>query len=276
MTDRDSLLERLREAGRSEASRLDLAGTALVLAALDRPEARIEDYRRHLATLAADTARLAGAEPSAADRAASLGEAIYRLHGYAGDTATYDDVQNANLMSVIDRRRGLPVALGILCIDAARAQGWEMAGLNFPGHFLVELSAGGASIVVDPFHAAEVLDEEGLRRRLRDVYGKDIALDASHRRPVSDRDILLRLQNNIKMRALRSDDTDWALAVVERMVLIAPRRIELRLELATLGARSGKLMSAVRELEAFLAGAGAADRSEEADALLKKLKNRLN
>ena len=33
--------------------------------------------------------------------------------------ATFDDPQNADLISVIDRRRGLPVSLGILYIDLA-------------------------------------------------------------------------------------------------------------------------------------------------------------
>ncbi len=35
-------------------------------------------------------------------------------HRYHGDTLTCHDLQNANPMRVIDRRKGLPVALGIL------------------------------------------------------------------------------------------------------------------------------------------------------------------
>ena len=51
---------------------------------------------------------------------------------YRGDSETYDDTQNADLIRVIRRRRGLPVALGILYLHAARAQGWPAVGLNFP------------------------------------------------------------------------------------------------------------------------------------------------
>ena len=42
---------------------------------------------------------------------------------YRGDEETYDDLDNANLMRVIERRKGLPVALGILYLYAARSQG---------------------------------------------------------------------------------------------------------------------------------------------------------
>ena len=59
-------------------------------------------------------------------RVAALARTLVGRHGYAATTSTYDDLQNANLMRVIDRKRGLPVALGILYIHAARRQGWTM------------------------------------------------------------------------------------------------------------------------------------------------------
>ncbi|WP_457824685.1 transglutaminase family protein, partial [Staphylococcus aureus] len=45
-------------------------------------------------------------------RAAALAELLAGQHGYSGDTETYDDLANANLIRVIERRKGLPVALG--------------------------------------------------------------------------------------------------------------------------------------------------------------------
>ena len=43
-----------------------------------------------------------------------LAEVIARSYGYRGDSDTYDDLQNADLVRVIERRKGLPVALSIL------------------------------------------------------------------------------------------------------------------------------------------------------------------
>ena len=64
--------------------------------------------------VARDVGRHAGAAGDLAERARALNEIILLKHGYSGDELTYDDLQNANLMRVIDRRKGLPVALGIL------------------------------------------------------------------------------------------------------------------------------------------------------------------
>ncbi len=46
-------------------------------------------------------------------RSMTLSRVIAGTFSYQGDRQTYDDLQNANLMRVIDRRKGLPVALAI-------------------------------------------------------------------------------------------------------------------------------------------------------------------
>ena len=84
-------------------------------------------------------------------QADALAAVLAEGYGYAGDTLTYEDLQNANLMRVIDRKKGLPVALGILYIHAGRAQGWDIAGLAFPGHFLVRIEGRGERRILDPF-----------------------------------------------------------------------------------------------------------------------------
>jgi regulator of sirC expression with transglutaminase-like and TPR domain len=97
---------------------IDLAGTALALAALDHPDVEFARYREHLALLAREVG-LRRAAPAEA-----LREVLIDAFGYRGDRDSYDDLDNANLIRVIDRRRGLPVALSILWLHAARAQGW--------------------------------------------------------------------------------------------------------------------------------------------------------
>ena len=136
---------RLREIGAQADQAIDLAEAALALAWLDRPRVEPERYRHHLALLARDVAAAAAAEDEDEDededddpaagrldrRVAALNGVILGKYGYAGDSQTYEDPQNANLMRVIDRRKGLPVALGIVYLHAARAQGWEAHGLGF-------------------------------------------------------------------------------------------------------------------------------------------------
>ena len=79
---------------------------------LDHPGIDLDPYRRHLRLLKTD----AGDRIATLRRGMSENEAVARVladtiasrHGYAGDHDTYDDPQNADLIRVIDRRRGLP------------------------------------------------------------------------------------------------------------------------------------------------------------------------
>ena len=70
--------------------------------------------------------------------------------------------------------------------------------------------------------------------------------------PVSDADVLLRLQNNLKLRALTAGDRKRALEIAKRLVLIAPKRPELWLDLGRLNEAVGALGAASRAFEVCL------------------------
>jgi len=180
------------------------------------------------------------------------------------------------LMRVIDRRRGLPVALGILCIHAARAQGWGMVGLTFPGHFLVRLEHDGQRAILDPFNRGCVRQPGELRELLRTIAGESAILSPQHYAPVSDRAVLLRLQDNLKLRHLQNRQPAKALTVVEGMMLFAPGHAALWHEAGLINAQLGNLRAAVADLEKFLALAGEAGDRHQAAVLLQRLRAHLH
>jgi regulator of sirC expression with transglutaminase-like and TPR domain len=196
--------------------------------------------------------------------------------GYAGDTLTYEDPQNANLMRVIDRRKGLPVALGILYLHAARAQGWDAAGLSFPGHFLVRLERGPVRVIVDPFNGGREMAAEDMRGVLKTVAGAEAELRPEHYAPAGSRDVLVRLLSNIKLRAAQTDDAARALEIIDRILLIAPGQTALLREAGLFHARLGNLKSAQEALAAFIGRSGDAAMRAEAEKLLQQLRTRLN
>jgi len=266
----------LRAAGGQTDDEVDLAVTALLLAALDQPEASLQRYRDHLAELVRDTAALAKGQADLPGRAAVLGEVLFGRHGYAGDTQTYDDMQNANLMRVIDRRKGLPVALGILLLHAARAQGWTMHGLNFPGHFLLRLERASERLVIDPFDQAKVVGTFELRQLLKRMAGPEAELDPQHYRPMGNREILLRLQNNIKTRALGAADNERAAAVLRSMLLLAPDHAPSWREFALLEGFRGNLHSALGAVEQYRRHAPDERGRRDAAMLLRHFRSQLN
>jgi len=250
--DREGALAFIASLAPAGERELPIAEAALAFASLDRPQVDLERYRDHLHELAQAVAA-AGPVAEIGARAAALAQALVGRFRYEGDRLSYEDLQNANLMRVIDRRKGLPVALGILYLHAGRAQGWPMAGLAFPGHFLLRIEDGGARGVIDPFNGGKLLDAAALRELLRSLAGDERPLAPEHYRGVSDRDVLLRLQNNLKLRLLQSGDRGRALAVLERMRLLVPESAALAREAGVLLAEQGELRAAIRSLEQALA-----------------------
>jgi regulator of sirC expression with transglutaminase-like and TPR domain len=266
----------LRDLGASGAPVLPIAEAALALASFERPRVDPARYRAHLRVLARDVGRHAGASGDLLARARALNEIILLKYRYTGDELTYDDLQNANLMRVVDRRKGLPVALGILYIHAGRAQGWDTVGLAFPGHFLIRLSDDPERLILDPFHGGEVCGAAELRELLKATAGHDSELLPEHYAPVSDRDVLLRLQNNLKARLLQAQRYEQASTVIQTMLMLAPDQAELWQEAAVLHGRLGNLRSAVAALEQFIARAPDGSVRHQAAATLQQLRSKLN
>jgi regulator of sirC expression with transglutaminase-like and TPR domain len=270
-------LARLSDLCAGDGQRLDLLEAALTLSVLRRGEpVDLAPFRQHVVSMASDLANLVrrrGAAPEA------LAEVIARSYGYRGDTDSYDDLQNADLVRVIERRKGLPVALSILYLDVARRQGWEAEGLAFPAHFLIRIGIDGARHVVDPFNDGTVRDAADLRGLLRQVLGPEAELSPQHFDPVSDRDVLLRLENNVRLRLANREDWPTAAQSLDRMLAIAPDRPELLFEAGQLNARLDKRRAAIAAFERFLdieSTAGDPAVRERVSSLLQELRRGLN
>ena len=276
---RPDVEQALRRLGGARDEEIDLAGSALVLAQLDCPGQPLERYLHHLSLIERDVAEIAdriGEPESLATRVEALQRVLFDKYEYRGDEDDYDDLDNANLMRVIDRRKGLPISLSILYIHAARSQGWPVAGVNFPGHFLVRLDGDGGRALIDPFNGGITREPAELRDLLKAVAGAEAELEPHHYAPSSNRDVLLRLQNNIKMRLLADDQPAAALQVLESMLMFAPGEGHCWREAGALHAHLGNLRAAIMSLEQALELIGEVDERHQTAALLQDLRTRLN
>jgi regulator of sirC expression with transglutaminase-like and TPR domain len=267
--------EFLRRLGESGDGPHDIARAALMLAALDREPRSLAPYETHLDKIAEAGRNDLRFVFRAEEAARLLSTVLAGRFGYDGDRLAYDDPMNADLISVIDRRRGLPVALGILYIHAARAAGFEACGLNTPAHFLLRIDVKGSNALIDPFNGGAAVDRE----RLGGPPGMSAAMpgESALSLRVSDSDVLLRLQNNIRLRALKAGDRERGLEIARRMVLVAPGRPDLWMELARLHEAGGSLGAAKRAYEACLALVKPGDGlHNEAVVRLSGLKRRIN
>lgn len=272
-TEAERLLKQLATAADQDVG---LAEAALALAALAIGDLDLDHYRDHLAGLAEAVAGKVAGTHSLAERIATLNQVIVNQERYCGDTTAYDDLDNANLVRVIDRRRGLPVALGIIYLDVAHRMGWAASGLNFPGHFLIRIEDGQTRAIVDPFQGGAIRDAADLRALIKLTAGENAELTAEHYQAVDRRSVLLRLQNNIKVRQIRAGQIEDAAGTVERMLLFMPEEAMLRREAGLLHARLGHLVAACGHLQAYRDGCESAAERDEVEALLRKLSQQLN
>ncbi|MDG1438351.1 MAG: transglutaminase-like domain-containing protein [Emcibacteraceae bacterium] len=230
----DKQIEFLKKVGELPEDEIDLAEAALMLGSLDRPGVSLQKYHHHLEILKLDTANEGHKANTATERAQALISVMWDIHEYKGDNKFYDDLQNANLMSVIDRRKGLPISLGILYMHAAASQGWRAEGVNFPAHFLIRIYGENDQVILDPFHKGKVLDAHDLRELVGTISGGTNKLEQWHHAQLERRAILVRLLNNIKIRCLNVSDFDLAMNALRRTLYIDPHNLTHKLELGML------------------------------------------
>ncbi len=245
----DDAIQRL---GLLDDEAIPLDEAALLVATLDHPHIDIDDYLDQIAGMAAQLLARGQRAVGGRERAELLAELIHRDYGYHGDSADYDNPANADLIAVIDRRRGLPVALSVVYVAVARRIGWAADPLNMPGHVLVRLGREPDAVILDPFDGGALLDGAGLARLIARVVGSHATVEPEHLTALSNRAVLVRLLSNQAARARRAGDLDRALVLHERMTSFAPSFTGLWWERARLEQLLGRARSARASLGAML------------------------
>ncbi len=265
----------LKAIGRLPDIEIEPAVAALQLARLGAPERDWLDASAHLSLLAREAAAIGAVlnGRTAEARIGALAGLIHARFGYRGDRETYDDLDNANLIRVIERRRGLPVALGVIWLHCIHAAGWEGWGIDFPGHFLVALGgAQGAGTLIDVFGEGATVGSPDLLALLAGITGHPTPIEPGMLRPMAVRDVLLRLQRNLVGRRAAAGDRVGALASLEGMLLMAPDVAPHWLQAADLHRVLGQTDDAIACLERFLALVPSSDASDQARAQIALLR----
>lgn len=242
----------ITELGLIEDEAIQLDAAALQLAALDHPGVDLAVHVDALTSLTQRLAQLGDDAHTPGERAAALAQVFAQEHGFEGDRVAYDDPDNADLIRVLERRRGLPVSLTILYVAAARRIGWRADALNTPGHVLARIGPDTAPVLVDPFNGGAVVGQEELATLLAQVLGRSTTPVAEHLEPMTNRAVLVRLLMNQATRAEARGDAARALTLYQRMTVIAPGTGHPWWERARLELARGDTAAARASLSAML------------------------
>jgi regulator of sirC expression with transglutaminase-like and TPR domain len=167
-----------------------------------------------------------------------------------GDLFTPDHPDNTDLICVCDRRKGLSIALGLIYLEAGRRCGLTISGVDFPGHFLLRIETPDGPVALDPYAGGRVvMPSELTHRALSTGLMPNIAnrLDALMA-PVSDRQVLIRLQNVIFARAVQGLNFERAERSALRRALLSPGDHHPWLDVAAAREGQGRLSGALEAL----------------------------
>lgn len=242
---------------------IDLAQAALLIARDEYPDLELGPYLDRIDGMAATVrSRLRGGE-GATSRIAHLNRHLFDDLGFRGNAAEYDDPRNSYLNDVLDRRLGIPITLSIVYLAVGVRSGVPLAGVSFPGHFLVRYAGADLAeeLLIDPFHRGALLTPDQCRRRLLESFGGRIAYHPALLRRASHREILERTLNNLKAGFEARRDYSRALRVQHRLVGLKPDAPEPRRDRGLLEARLALFEQAADDFDAYLAARPAAPDS---------------
>lgn len=244
---RNDAVEVLETAGRAEDDAFPLLDAAIACAIHDHPLRDPEPVRVLARNAVARLGeRIDGESPD--DALAETMAADLRLNG---DLMHHDDPANTDVIDVAERRRGVSAALAVFYLHCGRRAGIEARGVDFPGHFMVRVETPEGPVALDPFSQGRlVLPSELMRWALRAGLTPHVAdrLDLLMA-PVSDRQALIRLQNVLFNRAIRSGDYQAAERSALRRALLDPDDHRPWLDVAAAREKQGGLAGALEALD---------------------------
>lgn len=209
-----------REVERPEG-RIDLARAALVMARVEYPDL---DVAEHLGRLD----ELAEAAPARTRRADDL-QRLHRLReylfedlGFAGNRQDYYDPRNSFLNDVLERRLGIPITLSLLLIEVGRRVGLPMEGIGLPGHFITSVRLGDGQILLDPFDRGTILTPDACAHLVERAMSQRVPLREAAFAPVTKRQFLARILNNLKGIYWRREEWARVVAMIDRLLVLDP------------------------------------------------------
>lgn len=194
--------------------------------------------------------RMTGLDP--AEQALAIAQFLFEEEGFQGNITDYQNPSNSYLNDVLDYRLGIPITLSVVFLTVAQKLNLRVYGIGLPGHFLVGIPTGQTPLFLDPFHTGRVVSDQDCVRLIRQATGYSLPLQSHWLEPVSSREILLRMLNNLRLAYAQQEQ--WALAwrAVAHLRLVAPTRPEFVRDEGLLLYQLGQYRQATTCLEQYL------------------------
>jgi regulator of sirC expression with transglutaminase-like and TPR domain len=250
---------------------IDLDRAALALARIEHPGLDPQPFLGLLDSYAVEVAGRVTGEDGAAYVAAA-NRFLFDELGFYGNTADYYDPRNSCLNDVLMLRTGIPITLSLVYLEIARRLAKPVHGIGMPGHFLVQYDDGRFSVYIDPFHGGQLLTAGDCFRVAREMAGAELTPQPDFLRPVSKRQILLRMLNNLRSIYFTRRTHAKALEVMDLILSAAPSSPDEYRQRAAVQIHLGRFSAARQDLERYLSLAPASPDRKEVEEQIRKIR----
>lgn len=234
------------------------------------PELDLYAYLARLDHLSSSVRRFLDLEAPVETQADMVADFLFRQLGFAGNRSQYQDPTNSYLNDVLDRRLGIPISLSVIFIEVARRSGIPASGIGLPGHFIVGVQSARKMHLYDPFNGGLRLSEQDCEQLVRTTTGSSSPFQPEWLLPLQPGRILARMLNNLRLLYIQQEDWTHARAVIDRMRMLQPDKMELLRDLGFIHHQKGSLQKAVHYYEQYLLRSQPPD--EEAQTITKALR----
>ena len=263
-----------REAIDRPEDEIDLGRAALAIATQEYPDLKIDDCLSQLDALGQAVELRMGDEKNPYRIIAALNTVLFKELGFQGNRSEYYDPKNSFLNDVITHKKGIPISLSVIYMEVARRVGLSLAGVGFPGHFLVKYEDGDVEILIDVFNEGEIRSREDLDRMLQQIYRGQVSYQDGFVAALGKRDILRRMLNNLKWIYLERGEPLKSLTVLDQLVILDPRSASEIRDRGLLYITLERYAQALEDLESYLRLAPGADDLEMVKAHIESVRQR--
>lgn len=254
-----------------QEEQIDLAKASLYFAQAETPELDVQHYLDILSVIATEIEAQLPAERYPLKVIQTINQHLFEQLHFRGNTTDYYNPDNSFLNHVIERKFGIPISLSVIYLAIARRLDFPMVGIGMPGHFLIRPEFEDVGIFVDPFNKGEILFPEDCQARLDETYQQQLNLDSSWLAPVSKKQILVRMLNNLKYIYLHRRQIDKALSAMSGIINIVPDSYTEVRDRGLLYYQINRWSEAIIDLEYFLKVAPNSDDVPMIEILLAKM-----
>jgi len=223
---------------------------ALAIAGLAFPTLDMQKYLAQLDEMAESARRTLFNVAPGKGRASCFLQIINQQLGFTGNRDDYYDPNNSFLNIVLERRTGLPIMLSLVCMAIGRRINVDIAGIGFPGHFMVRYQDVAGVWLLDPFNGA-VLDRTEATAYLSRIFAQPIQLTPDAYAAVTPVALAHRILNNLRGVYLSQRNFGMAARVIDYMLVFTPLEAEVWRERGLLHHYAEEWDAAARDLHRY-------------------------